>query len=92
MFIVEVVQGPHTSKETAQISMDLCEKMGKSGVWLKKEIYGFVVNRFLSAIYREALYLVDMGVANPEEIYMALTNALGHPIGPFHLMILQVMI
>ncbi|SHI09335.1 3-hydroxyacyl-CoA dehydrogenase family protein [Desulfosporosinus lacus] len=86
MKIVEVVQGPHTSTETAQITMDLCKKMNKNGIWLKKEIYGFVVNRFLSAIYREALYLVDMGVATPEEIDLALTNALGHPIGPFRLM------
>ncbi|KGK90901.1 3-hydroxyacyl-CoA dehydrogenase [Desulfosporosinus sp. HMP52] len=86
MKIVEVVQGPHTSTETAQVTMDLCNKMGKNGIWLRKEIYGFVVNRFLSAIYREALYLVDMGVALPEEIDLALTNALGHPIGPFRLM------
>ncbi|SDI13232.1 3-hydroxyacyl-CoA dehydrogenase family protein [Desulfosporosinus hippei] len=86
MKIVEVVQGPHTSTETAQITMDLCKKMGNNGIWLRKEIYGFVVNRFLSAIYREALYLVDMGVALPEEIDLALTNALGHPIGPFRLM------
>ncbi|AET66530.1 3-hydroxyacyl-CoA dehydrogenase [Desulfosporosinus orientis DSM 765] len=86
MKIVEVVQGPHTSEETAKITVDLCEKMGKKGVWLKKEIYGFVVNRFLSALYREALYLADMGVADPQEIDLALTNALGHPIGPFHLM------
>lgn len=86
MKIVEVVQGPHTSAETAQITMDLCKKMGKNGIWLKKEIYGFVVNRFLSAIYREALYLVDMGVALPEEIDLAVINALGHPIGPFRLM------
>lgn len=86
MKLVEVVQGPHTSTETAQVTMDLCEKMGKSGAWLKKEIYGFLVNRILAALLNEAQFLVDIGIAEPEEIDMAVTNALGHPMGPFRLM------
>ncbi|MHB8074192.1 3-hydroxyacyl-CoA dehydrogenase family protein [Desulfosporosinus fructosivorans] len=86
MKLVEVVQGPHTSTETAQVTMDLCKKMGKSGAWLKKEIYGFLVNRILAALLNEAQFLADMGIATPEEIDMAVTNALGHPMGPFRLM------
>jgi 3-hydroxybutyryl-CoA dehydrogenase len=86
MKLVEVVQGPHTSAETARIAMDLCESMGKIGILLKKEIYGFVVNRILSAIQKESLFLVDIGIATPEQIDMAVTNALGHPMGPFRLM------
>lgn len=86
MKLVEVVQGPHTSTETAQITMDLAAKMGKSGVWLKKEIYGFLVNRILAALNQEALFLADIGIASPEEIDLAVTNALGHPMGPFRLM------
>lgn len=86
MKLVEVVQGPHTSDETAQLAMDLCKKMGKLGILLKKEIYGFVVNRILTAIQTEALYLNDIGIATPEEIDLAITNALGHPMGPFRLM------
>jgi 3-hydroxybutyryl-CoA dehydrogenase len=86
MKLVEVVQGPHTSAETAQVTMDLCKKMGKTGILLQKEIYGFVVNRILTAIYNEALFLNDIGIANPEEIDIAVTNALGHPMGPFRLM------
>jgi len=86
MKLVEVVQGPHTSAETAQVTMDLCKKMGKTGILLQKEIYGFVVNRILTAIFNEALFLNDMGIANHEEIDIAVTNALGHPMGPFRLM------
>lgn len=86
MKLVEVVQGPHTSLETAQITMDLCTKLDKSGVWLKKEIYGFLVNRILAAISYEALFLADVGIASPEEIDYAVTNALGHPMGPFRLL------
>ncbi|WP_088185917.1 3-hydroxyacyl-CoA dehydrogenase family protein [Desulfosporosinus sp. FKA] len=86
MKLVEVVQGPHTSAETAQITMDLTAKLGKIGVWLKKEIYGFLVNRILSALAQEAIFLADMGIATPQEIDLAVTNALGHPLGPFRLM------
>lgn len=86
MKLVEVVQGPHTSAETAQVAMDLCSKMGKTGILLQKEIYGFVVNRILTAISSEALFLTDIGIASPEEIDIAVTNALGHPMGPFRLM------
>ena len=86
MKLVEVVQGPHTSVETAQVAMDVCKKMGKNGILLQKEIYGFVVNRILSAIFNEALFLNDIGIASPEEIDIAVTNALGHPMGPFRLM------
>ena len=86
MKLVEVDQGPHTSEETARVTMDLCEKLGKTGVLLKKEIYGFLVNRILAAINNEALFLADMGIASPEEIDIAVVNALGHPLGPFRLM------
>ncbi|AET66516.1 3-hydroxyacyl-CoA dehydrogenase [Desulfosporosinus orientis DSM 765] len=85
MKLVEVVQGAHTSAETAQITMDLAGKLGKTGVLLKKEIYGFVVNRILAALNAEAMFLADMGIATPEEIDIAVTNALGHPMGPFRL-------
>lgn len=86
MKLVEVVQGPHTSVETAQVTMDLCKKLGKIGILLQKELYGFVVNRILTAINKEALFLTDIGIAKPEEIDLAVTNALGHPMGPFRLM------
>jgi 3-hydroxybutyryl-CoA dehydrogenase len=80
------VQGPHTSQETAQVTMDLCAKLGKNAVWLKQEIYGFLVNRILAALNHEAMFLADMGIATPEEIDVAVVNALGHPLGPFRLM------
>ncbi|TGE37176.1 3-hydroxyacyl-CoA dehydrogenase family protein [Desulfosporosinus fructosivorans] len=86
MKLVEVVQGAHTSVETAQVTMDLTAKLGKTGILLKKEIYGFLVNRILGALNSEALYLADMGIATTEEIDLAVTNALGHPMGPFRLM------
>lgn len=86
MKLVEVVKGPHVSDETANTTMELCKSMGKIPVLLKKEIYGFLVNRILAAINHEALYLYDMGIASYEDIDTAVVHALGHPMGPFRLM------
>ncbi|SHE89205.1 3-hydroxybutyryl-CoA dehydrogenase [Desulfofundulus australicus DSM 11792] len=86
MKLVEVVKGPHVAEETAQTVMDVCVKMGKTPVLLQKEIYGFLVNRIVSAIKNEALYLYDMGIASYEDIDKAVELALGHPLGPFRLL------
>jgi len=86
MELVEVVQGPHVSTETAQLAMDVAKKMGKTPVLLRKEVYGFLVNRIIAGLMGEALWLADMNVASTEDIDTAVTKALGHPMGPFRLM------
>lgn len=86
MKCVEVVKGPHTSEETTELTMELSRKLNKVPVKLNKEIYGFLVNRILAAINKEALFLLDAGVASAEDIDSAVVNALGHPMGPFRLM------
>ncbi|CAB1068571.1 3-hydroxybutyryl-CoA dehydrogenase (EC; 3-hydroxyacyl-CoA dehydrogenase (EC [Olavius algarvensis Delta 1 endosymbiont] len=86
MKLVEVVQGPHVSDETRAISMDLCEKLEKVPVHLKKEVDGFLLNRIFGAITREALWLLEMGVASMEDIDKAQVFGAGHPMGTFRLM------
>ncbi len=86
MKLVEVVQGPHVSVETVEAVMEAAKKMGKTPVLLHKEIYGFLVNRFLQATRQEALKLLDMGVASYEDIDTAVKNGLGYPMGPFQLL------
>ena len=86
MKLVEVVQGPHVSNETAQISMALAERLDKVGVHLKKEVEGFLLNRIFKVIYREALWLLEMGVASFEDIDKAMVYGAGHPMGAFRLM------
>lgn len=86
MKCVEVVKGPHSADETVLLTMELARRLGKEPVQLKKEIYGFLVNRILSAISSEAFYLLETGVASAEDIDSAVVNALGHPLGPFRLM------
>ena len=85
MKCVEVVKGPHTSEETAEVSMELSRRLKKVPVLLNKELRGFLVNRILTVINREATFLYDTGVASFEDIDSAVVNALGHPMGPFQL-------
>lgn len=85
MKLVEVVQGAHVSDESTKISMELCEKLEKVPVHLKKEVDGFLLNRILGAISREADWLLEMGVASFEDIDKACVYGAGHPMGPFRL-------
>jgi 3-hydroxybutyryl-CoA dehydrogenase len=86
MKLVEVVKGPHVSEETAQISMDLCTKLERVPVLIKKEVEGFLLNRIIRVIGREALWMLEMGIASAEDIDKACVFGAGHPMGPFRLM------
>jgi 3-hydroxybutyryl-CoA dehydrogenase len=86
MKLVEVVKGAHVSDKTVELVMNVAKKMSKTPVLLHKEIYGFLVNRFLQATRQEALKLLDMGVASHEDIDTAVKNGLGYPMGPFQLL------
>lgn len=86
MELVEVVKGPHTSEHTAQVAVALARRVNKVPILLKKEISGFVANRLLAKLTDEAIYLLEEGIATAEEIDLACTKGLNHPIGPFALM------
>lgn len=86
MKLVEVVKGPHVADETVKTVFDVCTRLNKTPVLIKKEIYGFVVNRIFSALTKEACYLLDQDVASIEDIDIAVKNGLGHPMGPFALL------
>ena len=86
MDCVEVVRSEETSDETVNITMGVCEQINRTAVLLNKEISGFVANRILGALSKEALKLYEEGYASFEDIDRICTKALKHPIGPFALM------
>lgn len=86
MKLVEVVKGPHTSEETAQVAKAFAVNTGKSPIVLKKEIAGFVANRINAAVAYEALNLLQKGIASVEDIDTACEKGLNYPMGPFRLM------
>jgi len=85
MDCVEVVIGEKTSQETADITMELCKEINRTGVLIRKEIDGFVANRIVGAILGEAMNLYRQGVADFKDIDLICRKALNHPMGPFQL-------
>lgn len=86
MACVEVVPHPGTAPDTVDRMVSFVESLGKTPVRLKQEIPGFVANRLLGALRREALELYEAGIADFQDIDVAARTALGHPMGPFELM------
>lgn len=66
--LVEVVKSVHTSDETLNRTVELLESVGREIVVLKKNIEGFIGNRIQHAMFREAIHLIESGVADPEDI------------------------
>jgi 3-hydroxyacyl-CoA dehydrogenase len=71
MPLVEIHRGKYTSDKVVQTTRDLMLQVGKKPILVKKEIPGFIVNRIQGAIFREISYLLDEGIATPEDIDMA---------------------
>ena len=70
--LVELVPGEMTSKETVSNAYSFMERLGKVPVVLRKEIPGHIGNRLQVAVWREALDLIDRGVASLEDVEKAL--------------------
>ncbi len=71
MPVVEVVAGPDTSDEAHQWAVDFYRYTGKQPLKLTKEVPGFVADRLMEAVLREALHMIDNDMATVEEIDMA---------------------
>jgi 3-hydroxypropionate dehydrogenase (NADP+) len=77
MPLVEVVGGAQTSPEALATTFSFMENIGKTPVLLKKEVPGYIVNRLQSALLREAIDLVDSGVADAEQVDRAFCISAG---------------
>lgn len=86
MRLVEVIKGMDTSDETASVTMQLSEKLGKVPVLVKKDAPGFIVNRLMMVQMLEAIKVYEEGIASMEDIDKAVKGGLNHPMGPFELM------
>ena len=65
---VEVVKGKYTSDTALETIFDLMKTVGKEPVRVMKDIPGFIGNRLQHALWREAISMVEKGVANAEDI------------------------
>ena len=85
MDLVEISYPDNISKDVLERTKTLSKNMGRSLVVLKKETPGFIVNRMLAALVDEAYELYDEGIADFEDIDIAIKKGLNHPLGPFEL-------
>ena len=75
--LVEIVRARNTSDETVVTISGLLEKLGKRTIVAQKEVPGFILNRLQAALLREALWLVENGVASPQEVDVGIRNSIG---------------
>lgn len=75
--LVEVVGGEQTEPEVMRWAVDFYRAMGKHPLRLEREIPGFLADRLLEAVWREALHLVAEGLATVEEIDTAMAYGPG---------------
>lgn len=66
--VIEVIRGEKTGDDTFHTAWELMEKIGMIPAEVKRDVAGFVENRVLYAIMREALHLVEEGIADPADI------------------------
>lgn len=79
--LVEVMPGGQTSEDTVAVTLGLLRRIGKRPIALKREIPGYIGNRLQFALLREAFYLLEEGIAEPEAIDDAVKYSLGRRWG-----------
>jgi 3-hydroxybutyryl-CoA dehydrogenase len=86
MPLVEIIRGNRTSDATVEQVRSVSKALGKETVVCKKDSPGFIVNRVLVPALNEAVFLVQEGVASPEDIDKAIKLGLNWPMGPLQLL------
>ena len=74
---VEVIKGAETSDVTCEDLIDLLKLMKKQPILVQKDVPGFVASRLQFAVVREALHLVEEGIASPADIDAIMKHGLG---------------
>src|SRR5450755_3763598 len=65
---LEIICGKESDVELGEKLYDLWHKWGKEPTLVRKDIRGFITNRLMYALYREACYLVENGYATVEDV------------------------
>ena len=85
MDLVEVIYGAETSDETAETVYEFTEAIGKTPIYVRKDVNGFVVNGVLGPFITEPAWMVSEGEAEIRQADAAMVHQRGYPMGPFEL-------
>lgn len=83
--LVEIIKGDETDDETVNNLVEIIKIIDKEPVVVQKDAPGFIGNRLQFAAFREALNIVEEGIATPEDVDRAMKYGPGfrYPIlGP----------
>jgi 3-hydroxybutyryl-CoA dehydrogenase len=75
--LVEVVKGKDTSNETMETTYQFMKKAGKYPIKCLKDVPGFVANRLQHALWREAISIVEKGIADAATVDDAIKQSFG---------------
>lgn len=75
--LVEVLRAEFTDDKTFNRAIDMLKLMKKKPIEVKKEVPGLVGNRLQFALFREAQFLLEQGIASKEDIDAAVTYSIG---------------
>ena len=75
---LEVICGKQSHIKYAEKIVELAEEWGKEPSLVRKDIRGFITNRLMYAMMREAIHLVKNGYATIEDIDRACRNDMGY--------------
>ena len=85
MRLVEVIKGEKTSDAIFKKSVDFINSIGQYPVKVMKDIPGFIMNRVNGVAFREALSLVENGIATVEDVDKGMHYGFNWNIGPFEI-------
>ena len=75
--VIEIIKGQKTDETVVQTLNALIKKMKKTPVLVKKDVPGFLGNRLQYALMREAIALLNEGVASAEDIDTMIKAGIG---------------
>ncbi len=75
--LVEVCGSPCTSKKVIDTTMEILKTLGTEPILIRKEILGFIGNRIMHAMNREALALIGNDVCDPEDVDKVVLSSFG---------------
>ncbi len=84
MALVEVIRGLQTSDATHRAIIEMAKRIGKEPITVKNSP-GFAVNRILIPMINEAFFVLQEGLASPEDIDAGMKLGCNQPIGPLAL-------
>jgi 3-hydroxybutyryl-CoA dehydrogenase/5-formyl-3-hydroxy-2-methylpyridine 4-carboxylate dehydrogenase len=79
--MIEVIAGEETAPKTVEFVANLIRELNLLPVIVKKDVPGFVENRVLYALLREAVDLVESGVIDPEDLDTCVSWGIGYKLG-----------